>query len=115
MHNYFKQKVGYLIMIEIRTHNSGKNVLIVPSVYKNMSINDVEILIYENGEWGYGDEFDSKEIGAYTTWCDNPSNSVMLHYQIVDDSEVEWGLVREQGTTEWQTELFCRQAISFNE
>lgn len=47
------------------------------------------------------------EVGAYTTWFDDPSTSVMIHYQTVDSTPVEC-LVREEGSTEWQTiELFA--------
>ena len=33
-------------------------------------------------EYRYEKEYPDKEIGAFVTWCDNPSTSVMLHYLI---------------------------------
>lgn len=40
------------------------------------------------------------EVGAYTTWFDDPSTSVMLHYQTIDNTPVEC-LYRKEGDTDW--------------
>lgn len=92
-----------------------------------MIIQDIEQKIWHNGEWcdletktyheamwvdvigvkTWGEPILEKEVGAYTTWFADPSTSVMLHYQTIDDTFVEC-LFRKEGTTEWQTvDLFA--------
>lgn len=40
------------------------------------------------------------ELGAYTTWFADPSTSVMIHYQTIDDTPVEC-VYRKQGSVDW--------------
>lgn len=55
-------------------------------------------------EYRYEKEYPDKEIGAFVTWCNNPSTSVMLHYLIDGYSLVPIEcLIRPENTTEWQT------------
>lgn len=49
---------------------------------------------------GQDDYYENVEVGAYTTWFDDPSNSIMLHYQTVDDTPIEC-LFRKEGTLDW--------------
>ena len=80
---------------------------------------DTEPKVFENNKWKDVEqitlwqqrvseiEYENKEIGAYITWYDDPSNSIMLHYQTIDDSPVEC-LYRELDSDDWQSvELFA--------
>lgn len=80
-----------------------------PQVYHNNQWYNAEAKSYVEGNWTdvkeintWGEPILDKEVGAYTTWYDDPSNSIMLHYITVDGSPVEC-LIRKRGTQTWQT------------
>lgn len=88
---------------------------------------DTELNVFKDNKWESVEnitlwkqrvtpiEYENKEIGAYITWYDDPSNSVMLHYQTIDDSPVEC-LYRKEGLEEWQTvDLFADKPFPLTE
>lgn len=73
---------------------------------------DTELKVFKDNKWESVEkitlwkqrvtpiEYENKEIGAYATWYNDPSNSVMLHYITVDSSPVEC-LYRKEGDLTW--------------
>lgn len=68
----------------------------------------VDMRIYKDGEWCYTEALYSygsainNEIGMYTTWNDDPSTNITLHYMMKNDEEVVC-LIRQLGNVDWET------------
>lgn len=79
----------------VKMLHNGRLVEYQPKMLVDNVLTDIEVESFE-------ESIINVEIGAYTTWFDDPSTSVMLHYMTVDDTPVEC-LYRKLGTNEWQT------------
>lgn len=92
------------VIPELKSWLENKQGNAIPKIWNNGTWLNANARIWVvDGDIGY----ENKEIGAYTTWYSNPSNSIMLHYQTVDSTPVEC-LFRKEGTFDWQTvELFA--------
>ncbi len=58
------------------------------------------VTVDETFVWHEEEVYENNEVGAYTTWYNDPSNSVMLHYITIDDSPVVC-LYRKEGDLTW--------------
>lgn len=93
----------------IDIYRDGRQQHIKTKVFLNGSLEDVDKI-----EFNKPAKLIVNEIGAYTTWYADPSNSVMLHYLTVGNTFAECQ-VRVLGTYEWYTvPLFADKIFPLN-